>query len=70
MSALLDSNPEYGAITVMNVDWDSSIRKPIANELGVVRRSTLVMFSKGSEVGRVIADASRGGIEALFKAAL
>ena len=70
MSALIDGNPEYRAVTVMRVDWTTHGDSDIVRELDVRRRSTLVMFSGGREVGRVIAKTSRGDIEALFKAAL
>ena len=70
MGALIDGNPEYRAVTVMRVDWDTHRNDDIVRELDVRRRSTLVMFSGGREVGRVIAQTGHGAIEALFKAAL
>ena len=70
MGALIDENPEYRAITVMRVDWDTHRDSGIVRELDVRTRSTLVMFSGGREVGRVIAKTGRDDIEALFKAAL
>jgi len=68
--ALIDGNPEYRAVTVMKVDWDRFSGDPIVNELGVKGRSTLVMFSRGEEVGRVIGRTGAGAIEPLFKAAV
>ena len=70
MGALIDENPEYRAITVMRVDWDTHRDSGIVRELDVRTRSTLVMFSGGREVGRVNAKTGRDDIEALFKAAL
>ena len=70
MGALIGENPEYRAITVMRVDWDTHRDSGIVRELDVRTRSTLVMFSGGREVGRVIAETGRDDIEALFKAAL
>ena len=70
MGALIDGNPAYRAVTVMRVDWDRHSGSDIVRELGVRSRATLVMFSGGDEVGRVIAKTSRDDIEALFKAAL
>ena len=70
MGALIEGNPEYRAITVMRVDWDTHRDSDVVRELAVRRRSTLVMFSGGREVGRVVAQTSRGAIEALFEAAL
>ncbi|MDD9980023.1 MAG: hypothetical protein OXU81_01455 [Gammaproteobacteria bacterium] len=70
MRALIDGNPEYQAVTVMKVDWDRFSGDPIAGELGVKSRATLVMFSKGEEVGRVMWENGADVIEPLFKAAV
>ena len=70
MRALIDKNPAYRAVTVMKVDWDRFSGDPIVDELGVRGRATLVMFSRGEEVGRVIGQTGAGAIEPLFKAAV
>ena len=70
MRALIDGNPAYQAVTVMKVDWDRFSGDPIVGELGVRSRATLVMFSGGEEVGRVIWQAGVDAIESLFKAAV
>ena len=70
MRALIDGNPAYQAVTVMKVDWDRFSGDSIVGELGVRGRATLVMFSKGEEVGRVIGQTGAGAIEPLFKAAV
>ena len=70
MRALRARNPAYAAVKVVRVDWDTHRRDPIVEELKIPRRSTLVMFAGGVEVGRVVAQTSREAIEALFKAAL
>ena len=70
MRALIDGNPAYQAVTVMKVDWDRFSGDPIVGELGVRNRATLVMFSGGEEVGRVIWETDAGVIESLFKAAV
>ena len=70
MSALIDGNPAYKAVTVMKVDWDRFSGDPIVGELGVRGRATLVMFSRGEEVGRVVGQTGAGAIEPLFKAAV
>ncbi len=54
----------------MRVDWDTHGDGDIVKELNIPRRSTLVMFNKGKEVGRVVAQTSSAAIEALFKAAM
>ncbi|MEM7258846.1 MAG: hypothetical protein AAF404_15835 [Pseudomonadota bacterium] len=70
MSALIDGNPDYQTVTIMKVDWDTFKRAPIVEDLEIPRRSTLVMFSGGEEVGRVVAQTSASAIEPLFEAAL
>ena len=54
----------------MRVDWDTYRNADIVKDLAVPRRSTLVMFNGGKEVGRVVAQTGGDAIEALFKAAL
>lgn len=70
MRALLDSKSEYRKVTVMRVDWDTYRNADIVKSLAIPRRSTLVMFKNGVEVGRVVAQTSTVAIEALFKAAM
>ena len=70
MRALIDGNAAYQAVTWRKVDWDKFSGDPIVGELGVRGRATLVMFSKGEEVGRVIGQTGTGAIEPLFKAAV
>ncbi len=70
MSALKDSNPAYQAVTFMKVDWDKHRNDAIVDELKVRRRSTIIVFKGGEEVGRVIAQTSGAAIEPLFVAAL
>lgn len=70
MRALQEANPAYRKVKIIRVDWDRFGRDAIVRELRIPRRSTLVMFSKGKEVGRVVAETSASAIEALFRAAL
>ena len=70
MRALLDSNPGYRNVSVMRVDWDTFSDDAIVRELGVPRRSTLIMFRGGKEIGRVVAQTSAQDIEPLFQAAV
>ena len=70
MSALIDENPAYQAVTVMKVDWDVHSGSDVAQAHGVRQRATLVMLSGGEEVGRVSWSAKREDIEPLFKAAI
>ena len=70
MSALIDENPAYQAVTVMKIDWDVHGGTEVSQAHGVRQRATLVMLSGGEEVGRVSWSARRKDIEALFKAAI
>ncbi len=70
MSALVESNPEYEKVRLINVDWDEIRGAPLLKELRVPRQSTLVMFKGGEEVARVVAQTSEQAIEELFKAVL
>ena len=54
----------------MIAEWDKWGRSDVAKKLGVRRRSTLIMFVDGKEVGRVVAQTDTPSIEGLFKAAL
>jgi thioredoxin 1 len=67
---LMKTNTDYQAVTIMRVDWDKHSLSDITRDLRVPRRSTLVMFKGGKEVGRVVAQTSTSAIEALFKAAI
>jgi len=70
VSALMQSKPEYSPVTLVLADWDTHRKSGLTEELGVGRRSTLVMFKGGEEVARVIAQSSTGAIEEMFKAAI
>jgi len=68
--ALIEKNPTYRVVTLMRVDWETHQDSDLVRDLRIPRRSTLVMFDKGEEVGRVVAQTSESAIEALFKAVL
>ncbi len=70
MSALIDGNEAYKAVTVMRVDWDLYREDQITKDLGVRRRSTLVMFKDGAEIDRVIAQTDSSVIQELFEKAI
>ena len=70
MRALLDGNPDYRKVTIIRVDWDTHRNGPLVAHLRVPRRSTLVMFKDGQEIGRVVAQTGRVPIEGLFRAAM
>lgn len=68
ISELMKANDAYASVKIMNVDWDEYGRADFVKKLRIPRRSTLVMFNGGKEVGRVVAQTSAGAIEELFKA--
>ncbi len=70
MSALIDDNEAYQAVTVMRVDWDLYRDDQFTKDLGVRRQSTLVMFKDGAEIDRVIAQTSSDAIAKLFDKAI
>ncbi len=71
INALIEANPTYGdAITIYRVDWDDYGRGDLATQLNIPRRSTLVMFRGGAEVGRIVAGTREADIRALMDAGL
>ncbi|WP_224816764.1 thioredoxin family protein [Hasllibacter sp. MH4015] len=71
INALLGDNPAYGeAITFYRVDWDDYGRGDLATQLNIPRRSTLVLFRDGREVGRIVAGTREADIRALLEAGL
>ncbi|MBY4894390.1 thiol reductase thioredoxin [Jannaschia sp. EhC01] len=71
INALRDANPAYDAnITFYRVDWDQYGSGDLATSLNVPRRSTLVMFRDGVEVGRVVAGTREADIRALLDTGL
>lgn len=67
MSALIDSNPEYAAVKLIRADWDTWGKSDLVKELGIKRRSTLIVYKDGAEVDRVVAQTDPARIEALFQ---
>lgn len=71
INALLDADPAYAeAITIYRVDWDEYGRGDLAAQLNIPRRSTLVMFRDGAEVGRLVAGTREADIRALLDSGL
>lgn len=70
MRALMEANEKYRGVTLMRADWDMVAEDVIVKQYAVPRRSTLIMFRKGKEVGRVIARTDEVSIGALFEAAV
>lgn len=71
LSELRAENPAYEAnIAFFVVDWDEHGKGPLAQELGIPRRSTLVALKGRQELGRLVAGTSKDDIKALLDAAL
>ena len=71
MSALLEENPAYQAVTVMRIEWGQYYEEPLVEEYKVLGRATLIMLDKrGEQIGRVRWYNSKAQIESLFKAAI
>ncbi len=70
MSALIDGNDAYQAVTIMRVDWDIFKGDEWVKALNVKRQSTLVMFKDGKEIDRLIAQTSSDVIEEMFAKAI
>jgi thiol-disulfide isomerase/thioredoxin len=70
-SAVLDTlfqSPSFSGFQVFVIDYDG--QKDLMRSFGVQQRSTLIAFSGGVEVGRVIGDTRPAAIEALLAAAI
>lgn len=71
INALRQANPAYdAAITFYRVDWDDYGNGDLSRSLNVPRRSTLVMFRGGVEVGRIVAGTREADIRALLDTGL
>ena len=70
-SAALDrlfARPDFAGFHVFIVDYDS--QKDLMRAFGAQQRSTLIAFSGGVEVGRVVGDTRPEAIEALLARAV
>lgn len=70
INALKADNPDYNAITFVNVDWDNYGAGELSTWLNIPRRSTLVVLKGEDELGRIIAGTSKGAIKKLMDVAL
>jgi thiol-disulfide isomerase/thioredoxin len=71
IDALKSTNAAYDEnVTFVRVDWDRYRRADLANELNIPRRSTLVVLRGAEELGRNVANTSRGAIKELMNVAL
>jgi thioredoxin 1 len=71
IGALRSDNPAYdAAMSFYRVDWDAYGRGDFSTSLNVPRRSTLILFRDGAEVGRIVAGTREADIRALLDAGL
>jgi thioredoxin-like negative regulator of GroEL len=71
IGGIKSGNPAYEqAITFVNVDWDVHSNGPLAERLGIPRRSTLVVLKGDQELGRIVAGTSQSQIQELMDIAL
>jgi len=71
ITALKAENPAYAqGIEFVYVNWDKWKNTPIATDLNIPRRSTLVVLKGGAEIGRLVANPAKADIKALMDKAL
>jgi len=66
INALRAQGEPYNSMTLLAVDWDENRTSPLIGKYNVPRRSTLIMFKDGKEVGRVVAGTSTEQIKELI----
>jgi thioredoxin 1 len=64
----LGARPDFGAFTVVSVDFDS--QKDAVRALGATMQSTLIVYRGETETGRVVGVTDAAAIEALLRTAL
>ncbi len=70
ISGLRKQDAAYKNLTVMEMDWDEYRGSAIGKKLRIPRRSTLIMYTKGKEVGRILSGTSPKSIKGLIDKAL
>ena len=71
LAQLRAENPAYSQnIVFFIVDWDQHGKGPLAKDLRIPRRSTLVALKGRQELGRIVAGTSKREIQALLDTAL
>lgn len=66
LSSLRGKGKPYSNLTILEMDWDKYRGSKIGKQLRIPRRSTLVMYDGGKEVGRIIAGTSSSSIKKLI----
>lgn len=63
---LREKNGNYNAITILKVNWDAYRAEPVARDLNVPRRSTLVLLTGDTEIDRIVASTRMRDIKNLL----
>ena len=66
LESLVAGDPRYAAIPVIRVDWDQHSRGPLVASMGIPRRSTLVLMTGTTELGRLVAETRQDKIAGLL----
>jgi thioredoxin 1 len=66
--AALTAQPDYDALTIFDVDFDT--QKEALRALKVPKQSTLIVYKHNAEVARAVGITRRDAIEAVLKKAL
>ncbi len=64
----LAGKPEFGAVTVLEVDFDS--QKDVLKQFKASQQSTLIGFAMGKETGRLVGETAPAPIMTLFSGTL
>lgn len=70
LAELIASEPSYGQLVFVDVDWDTFGPSVMADRMGVKRNSTLLVMKQGKEVARLEAEPYTRKIRALLDRAL
>lgn len=67
LAELRAENPAYvEKIVFYTVDWDQHSKGALSRDLGIPRRSTLVLLKGRQELGRIVAGTSKADIKGLL----
>ncbi len=70
LAELMAQNPDYAALSFVEVDWDTFGPAQLTERLKVERNSTLLVLKGGREVARLVAEPYERSIRALLDKAL
>ncbi len=70
LGQLQSEDAKYRSVQIIRVDWDDPASRAVIKNNKIPRRSTLVLFKGGTELGRVVAQTSKAKIQALLELGL